>query len=617
VPLRLKLAAAFASAVLIIVVGISSLYASVQSRRAAALVDHTNQVRVDVERTTRTLLEAESGQQGYILTGDSSYLPPFTSARQSIDEQLGMLRALVADNPQEVHRVDSVASFSDRKLVDMTQSVALTQVGRRDSAIAVLRSGRSQAWGRRARATLDSMETTELALLATRQGDYDRRKHIVTLVDVIGSLVAAILAIIALAAVRSGVTDLENARDTIEEQRQDLEQQLEESQALTEELATSNEALLNANAEIESGRRAFELLLESADEGVYGMDDHGDCTFINTAGAHMLGYERSELLGTNMHEMIHHHHADGSVYPDQECPIYQAFRKGESVRIADEVFQRKDGSVVPVEYASSPLVENGHTVGAVVTFNDITKRRAAERERERLIAALARSNSELDQFAYVASHDLKAPLRGIANLSQWIEEDLGEVPSDVREKMTLMRGRVHRLEALIDGILQYSRAGRVRGTAERVDVGTLLHDIVELLAPPPEVTITVDPDMPTVVTEKTPLQQVFMNLIGNAIKYNQRPGATVHVSVTDAGRYYAFSVTDNGPGIAPEYHERIFGIFQTLESRDKVEGTGIGLSVVKKTVELRGGRITVRSAPGEGATFTFEWPKTTEEAAAA
>jgi signal transduction histidine kinase len=145
----------------------------------------------------------------------------------------------------------------------------------------------------------------------------------------------------------------------------------------------------------------------------------------------------------------------------------------------------------------------------------------------------------------------------------------------------------------------------------------MLHEVVELLAPPAEVTITIDPDMPTVVTERTPLQQVFMNLIGNAIKYNQRPGATIQVSARDAGRFYAFSITDNGPGIAPEYHERIFGIFQTLESRDKVEGTGIGLSVVKKTVELRGGRVTVRSASDEGATFTFEWPKTAEEAHAA
>jgi len=123
--------------------------------------------------------------------------------------------------------------------------------------------------------------------------------------------------------------------------------------------------------------------------------------------------------------------------------------------------------------------------------------------------------------------------------------------------------------------------------------------------------------MPTIATERTPLQQVFMNLINNAIKYNRQPGARITVSSRDAGSMYAFSVADNGPGIEPEYHDRIFGIFQTLESRDRVEGTGIGLSVVKKTVELHGGSVTVQSALGEGAIFTFEWPKSTEETTAA
>jgi len=342
------------------------------------------------------------------------------------------------------------------------------------------------------------------------------------------------------------------------------------------------------------------------------------CTFINASGARLLGYQRNELLGTNIHDVLHHHHADGSPYPIEQCPIHKAMLDGTSVRIANEVFWTRAGRAVPVEYTSSPILSNGRTVGAVIAFSDITARRTAERERERLIGALARSNQELDQFAYVASHDLKAPLRGIANLSQWIEEDLGDdVPPDVSEKMALVRGRVQRLEALIDGILQYSRAGRVRSVIEQVDVEVLVKDVVELLAPPPEIRVTVEPGMPTIRTERTPLQQIFMNLINNAIKYNRHPGAVITVSSRDAGNMYAFSVTDNGPGIEPEYHDRIFGIFQTLESRDRVEGTGIGLSVVKKTVELHGGSITVRSALGEGATFTFEWPKDAEETAAA
>ena len=239
------------------------------------------------------------------------------------------------------------------------------------------------------------------------------------------------------------------------------------------------------------------------------------------------------------------------------------------------------------------------------------------RRRERLIRQLERSNKDLDQFAYVASHDLKAPLRGIANLASWIAEDLAaSMTDDTREQMGLLRGRVHRMEALIDGILQYSRAGRVRTAPEPVDTSALVADVIELIAPPDGTRIIVADDLPKMLAERVPLQQVFMNLIGNAVKYGRRGTGPVEVRVSsmeepgdpDAPHLYRFSITDNGPGIASQYHDRVFGIFQTLQSRDQVEGTGIGLSVVKKIVEGQGGRVWVESAEGEGATFHFTWP---------
>lgn len=233
-----------------------------------------------------------------------------------------------------------------------------------------------------------------------------------------------------------------------------------------------------------------------------------------------------------------------------------------------------------------------------------------EHEREQLITALARSNTELDQFAYVASHDLKAPLRGIANLSQWIEEDLGEsLGGENKAQMELLRGRVHRMEALIDGILQYSRAGRVKAKPEDIATGLLVAEVIELMAPPSEIKIRVAPDMPTIRAERIPIQQIFMNLIGNAIKHTGKTEPSIDVSWSDAGRFFEFSVGDNGQGIAPQYHERIFGIFQTLEARDKVEGTGIGLSVVQKILHAKGGRVWVESEVGRGARFKFLWPK--------
>ncbi len=226
------------------------------------------------------------------------------------------------------------------------------------------------------------------------------------------------------------------------------------------------------------------------------------------------------------------------------------------------------------------------------------------------MAALARSNAELDQFAYVASHDLKGPLRGILNLSTWIEEDLGErMTEGARSQMVLLRGRVNRLEGLIDGILAYSRAGRVHGEkAQNVDVERLLESIIELLAPTEVVTFGFTTPMPTLFTEVVPLQQVLMNLLSNAIKYGARTDARIELSARQVGAMWEFSVKDNGPGIAAKFHEKVWAIFQTLAPRDKVEGTGIGLSLVRKVVAAKGGKAWLESVPGEGATFKFTWP---------
>jgi signal transduction histidine kinase len=167
------------------------------------------------------------------------------------------------------------------------------------------------------------------------------------------------------------------------------------------------------------------------------------------------------------------------------------------------------------------------------------------------------------------------------------------------------------MEALIDGILAYSRAGRVLSAPEPVDTGALVREAIELLAPPAGVIIEVPAQMPAFDAERVPLQQVFLNLISNAVKYTRaaRPDVMVRIDWRDAGDSFEFLVSDNGPGIDPQYHERIWGIFQTLAPRDKVEGTGIGLSVVRKIVEARGGFASVESAPNEGAKFRFTWPK--------
>ncbi len=226
---------------------------------------------------------------------------------------------------------------------------------------------------------------------------------------------------------------------------------------------------------------------------------------------------------------------------------------------------------------------------------------------------LERSNRDLDQFAYVASHDLKAPLRAIATLSGWIEEDLQDKLSpEASDQMRLLRSRVQRMDGLIEGILQYSRVGRMDSHGERVDVDRMLGEIVEFLAPPDGFKVEIAPEMPILVTKRLRLEQVFSNLINNAIKYHDREDGRVDVTVRRSGRFFEFSVADDGPGIAEEHHDKVFMMFQTLQPRDQVESTGLGLSLVKKLVEEEGGTVSLSSEVGKGAVFRFTWPAAVE-----
>jgi signal transduction histidine kinase len=250
---------------------------------------------------------------------------------------------------------------------------------------------------------------------------------------------------------------------------------------------------------------------------------------------------------------------------------------------------------------------SGGRVG--VSFEDVTHKHEITRQLARYVRELERSNRELDDFAYVASHDLKAPLRDIDNLATWIEEDASQhLPDGSRKHLATLRDRIGRMERLLDDLLEYSRAGRVTVPAQGFTASDAIEDAVRLAGPKEGVAVHVSAGDAKLHTPRGPLVQVLRNLVGNALKHHDREDGHVDISVEDRGAELCFAVRDDGPGIAPEFHERIFRMFQTLKPRDRVEGSGMGLALVKKLVEAHGGRVKVESAPGRGSTFSFTWP---------
>ncbi|MES2261265.1 MAG: PAS domain S-box protein [Pseudomonadota bacterium] len=384
---------------------------------------------------------------------------------------------------------------------------------------------------------------------------------------------------------------------------------LQTSQGLPLVLATLHDITHRKEAEsaLQESEARMRAVFETAVDAILTIDEHGILERLNPAAERLFGYREDEVAGKNVsilmpapHRALH----DGYLAHYLQTGEKKIIGKGREVEGL-----RKDGSVFPMDLAVAEMRLGSRRMFTGVV-RDISARKAAEHKNRVLLQELSSANEELTNFAYVVSHDLKAPLRGIGSLADWLATDYAEQFNDEgKEHMRLLINRVHRMGALIDGILQYSRVGRVREAQLAVDLNRLLADVVDLLAPPPEVEIRRAPGLPLVVGEPTRLQQVFHNLISNAIKYMDKPQGLVQVGCEDGGAHWRFYVRDNGPGIEQRHFERIFQLFQTLAARDRIESTGVGLALVKKIVEMYHGQIWLESEVGAGTTFWFTLPK--------
>jgi PAS domain S-box-containing protein len=368
----------------------------------------------------------------------------------------------------------------------------------------------------------------------------------------------------------------------------------------------------------------FRATFEQAAIGVAHIGHEGHWLRVNQKLCSIIGYTHEELSGMTWQQITHPEDLETDLQHVQQLLAGTIHTYSMEKR-----YVRKDGSITWANITVSLVKESlqadlpGTPKYFIVAIEQIDERKQIEldlhkRAQELLdlnamltktTALLEERNRELDQFTYVVSHDLKAPLRAVTNLSQWIEEDLeGQLAPEGQHQMNLLRGRIHRMENLINGLLEYSRAGRSQILLETVDVQELVAEIIDSLAPPAGFTVEIQPGTFTLHTKRLLLRQVLTNLIGNAIKHHDRPAGHVWISVEAQEQKYRFSVKDDGHGIEPEYHQKIFDMFQTLEARDITENTGVGLTIVKKIVESEGGIMHLESQLGTGSIFSFTWP---------
>jgi len=348
--------------------------------------------------------------------------------------------------------------------------------------------------------------------------------------------------------------------------------------------------------------RQRELILESVGDGIYGIDLDGKLTFINEAAANALGYNADDLTGRDVHEIIHHSHADGTPYSRVTSPILQGMRRQEMVRMHDEVFWRADGSSFPVEYTASPLIEDGRISGMVVAFQDISERRRLDKMK--------------DEFISTVSHELRTPLTSLrASLGLISTGSLDKRPEKQRQMVEMAIGNCDRLVRLVNDILDFDKVERGRLPLRRVPVQAIdllrrAADVAHNSASQVHITFRIDSMQASVFADEDRILQVLNELVANAIKFSA-PDTLISLSTRREGKNeVCFIVEDQGHGISPEKLEHIFDRFQQGDSSDTraLGGTGLGLALCRSIVEQHGGHIWAESTPGKGSRFLFTLP---------
>ncbi|MFX1513681.1 MAG: PAS domain S-box protein, partial [Promethearchaeota archaeon] len=376
-------------------------------------------------------------------------------------------------------------------------------------------------------------------------------------------------------------------------------------------------AVLNMMVDI-TKRKQIELALQEsvenfrvlADSNVIGMAIFQDnqVKYVNDAFAQILEYTTAEIDKWTMKEILEHTHIE-----DRNLSLTQLKKRmvGDKA-ILQEYQVRWITQTKKIKWVAiwGGIISYGGKSASLTTAIDITEQKKLEETTMGLLKRLQTANLELEEFASIVSHDLKAPLRNIKTLTEWVLKDAAaNLNTQAKDHLVSVSDQINRMDALITGVLDYSRIGRVHEKKEDLDLNDVLSHVINALAPSENIKINIQPDLPSIIANRTHIIQIFSNLIDNAIKFIDKPKGFIYINCEDKMGFWQFGVTDNGPGIEKRHFERIFQAFQTITPQDDPKSTGIGLTIVKKIVELNGGKVRVESIVGKGSTFYFTLPK--------
>ncbi len=349
----------------------------------------------------------------------------------------------------------------------------------------------------------------------------------------------------------------------------------------------------------EEQKKQLSAIVENSSLGI-ALTQFGKILQTNKAFQNLLGYTNEELLQKEVKDI--------SVKEEfkESAENMQKMNDGEIDTFSvNKKYVKKNGTIF---WAKTNVAAVRNTDGSikyqVALIEDITEQLEFEKQRDKLVKNLEKSNKELNDYAHIVSHDLKSPLRSMNALLTWLKEDYEEVlDENAHHSLNMLIKKVDKMDLLIDGILRYSSIDKINQPQQKVILNTVVTDIIDVIHIPSHISIEILTELPSIEGDTFRLQQLFQNLINNAIKYNDKEKGVITISCEQKNEFWEFSITDNGPGISKKYHDKIFQIFQTLD--DKNESTGVGLSIVKKIVDVYEGKIWLDSIEGEGTTFYF------------